>query len=487
MTKERENKLFPIFLKLENFRLLIVGGGKVALEKLNAVLQNSPKTQITLVAKTVIGEIEELGRRYPNLAIWRREFVTGDLNEKDLIIVAVNNTLISSGIKREAEKRKIIANVADTPGQCDFYLGSIVQKGEMKIAISTNGKSPTIAKRMRETLDENLPGEINQSLTNLSKLREYLRGDFTQKVKELNEITSTLATPAEQKKQKKLKRRRILFSVLFAVLLLITGYLFAFAYSPESLGRFFERIDISQWKFALIGLTAEVINGALGMAYGLTTTTMLLASGIAPATALIIVHILEVFTAGTAGAIHYRIGNMNKRLLKHLLIPGIAGAVAGACLLFAFRSYVYIIRPAVSVYTLLLGVAILVKAVKKSQRLRKKIKNIYPLAFIAGFLDSIGGGGWGTIISSKLIAGGRSPRHTIGSVVLSRCLVALASSVSLLFLIGFYKWSVIFWLIIGGVAGAPAGPYITRYIPVRAASWLVGITIVALSIKQIFF
>lgn len=486
MISPTENRLFPIFLKLENFRLLIVGGGKVALEKVNAILKNSPRTKITLVGKTVISEIKELGNLYPNLNICQRGFTGDDLNEKDFIIVAVNNKELAADIKAQAEKRRIITNVADTPEQCDFYLGSIVQKGSMKIAISTNGKSPTLAKRLRETLDESIPEEIDGSINNLSKIREYLRGDFTQKVKELNEITSKLSTPEELKRRRKLKRYRIVYSILFGLLLLITGYLFAFCYSPASIGRIVEKIDISQWRYALVGLTAELINGALGMAYGLTTTTMLLASGLSPAFALIIVHLLEVFTAGTAGTIHYWLGNVNRKLLKHLLIPGILGAIAGAYLLYSFKQYLNIIKPAVSVYTLTLGIIILLKAVKKTGLRKKKVKRIYPLAFVAGLLDSIGGGGWGTIISSTLIAGGRNPRYTIGSVVLSRFFVALASSVSLLFLIGFYKWSIIFWLIAGGVAGAPVGPYITKYIPVKAATWIVGITIIALSLKQIF-
>lgn len=459
----------------------------MALEKVNSVLQNSPATQIELVGRTVTKEISELSLLYPNLKIYRRPYSPSDLDGKDFVIVAVNDIVLGSEIKCEAGKRRIITNVADTPEQCDFYLGSIVQKGNLKIAISTNGNSPILAKRMRQTLDENIPDEISIAIDNLSKIRDYLRGDFKYKVKELNKITSKLSTRDELKRNQQLNRQRLLFSILFGLLLLATGYLFAFCYPPESIGRIVERIDISQWRYALVGLTAEVINGALGMAYGLTTTTILLASGIAPGFALIIVHILEVFTAGTAGVIHYRIGNVNKKLLKNLLIPGISGAVVGACLLFLFKQYIYIIKLTVSVYTLILGIIIILKAMKRTNVWKRKVKRIYPLAFIAGFLDSIGGGGWGTIISTRLIAGGRNPRYTIGSVVLSRFFVALAGSVSMLVLIGFYGWSIIFWLIIGGMAGAPLGPYVTKYIPLKFATWLVGITIILLSIKQIFF
>jgi uncharacterized membrane protein YfcA len=284
-----------------------------------------------------------------------------------------------------------------------------------------------------------------------------------------------------------LKWRHIIYSSLLGVTLLVAGYLFAFYYSPETISGFAGKIDISQWRYSIVGFTAEVINGALGMAYGLTTTTMLLSSGIAPAFALIIVHIIEVFTAGSSGFIHYKVGNVNKKLLKHLLLPGILGAVSGAFTLYSFQQYGNIIKPAVCVYTLILGVVIILKALKKVNSKKNRIKKIFPLALLAGFLDAIGGGGWGTIVSSTLIAGGRHPRYTIGSVILSRFFVALTSSVSLLFLIGFCKWSVVFWLIAGGIAGAPIGPYITKYIPVKVAMWLVGITIIILSLKQILW
>ena len=480
-----ENKLFPVFLKLEKFRVLVVGGGKVALEKVTAILNNSPATKITLVAIDVTDEIHQLSLQHPNLTIHKRSFKVEDLGDKDFIIVAVNSRLLSLEIKQEAEKRKIITNVADTPEQCDFYLGSVVQKGNIKIAVSTNGKSPTMAKRIREAFEQNFPDEINESVENLSKFRSYLSGDFSKKITELNKVTSSLASPVEQKKRLKEKRRRVIFSVLFGLSLLVTGYLFAFYFSPDTISNIAGKIEWSQWKYALIGFIAEVINGALGMAYGLTTTTMLLASGLAPAFALIVVHILEVFTAGSTGLIHYKVGNVNKKLLKTLLIPGILGAVAGAYLLYSFRQYSNVIRPAVSVYTLILGILIVFRALGKTSS--KRIKNIYPVAAVAGFLDAIGGGGWGTIVSSTLIAGGRTPRYTIGSVILSRFFVALASSVSLLFLVGFSKWGIIGWLVAGGIVGSPLGPYITKHIPVKVAMWLVAITIIILSLKQIFF
>jgi len=484
--KTPENKLFPVFLKLEKFKVLIVGGGKAGLEKLNAILQNSPATQITLVASEVSSSITELGFKYPNLSIYPRPFHSNDLDGKNFVIVAVNDKGVSESIKQEATKRKIITNIADTPEQCDFYLGSIVQKGNVKIAVSTNGKSPTLAKRIRETLDESFPDEIDELGTNLAKVRTHLSGDFSKKVKELNKITLSLSRKEVQEKAKRLKRQRIIFSTLLGILLFAIGYLFAVYLSPKTLGGFVDQIDVSQWKYALVGFLAEVINGTLGMAYGVTTTTLLMASGVAPAFTIIIVHILEVFTAGSTGFIHYKMGNVNKKLFRNLLIPGILGAFIGAYLLYSIKSYGYIIKPAVSVYTLALGLLILYKAVRKIKTVGK-IKRFFPLGVIAGFLDALGGGGWATIVSSTLIAGGRNPRYTIGSVILTRFFVALVSSLSLIFLVGFSKWSIVLWLAAGGLMGSPIGPYLTKRIPIKTTMILVAFTVIILSLKQIFF
>lgn len=234
-----------------------------------------------------------------------------------------------------------------------------------------------------------------------------------------------------------------------------------------------------------IGFVAEIINGAIGMAYGVTTTTLLLASGIAPTFTVIIMHILEVFTAGATGLMHYKMGNVNKKLFRALLLPGIGGAIIGACVLFVLKDYVHLIKPIISTYILLLGVVILYRAFKKIKA-GKKIKLLYPLGLIAGFLDSIGGGGWSTIVSSTLIAGGRNARYTIGSVILSRFFVALVSAITLITLIGFTNWYVVAWLVVGGLAGSPIGPYLAKKLPVKLTMVLVAIAIICISLRQIF-
>ncbi|HXD94089.1 MAG TPA: bifunctional precorrin-2 dehydrogenase/sirohydrochlorin ferrochelatase, partial [Bacteroidia bacterium] len=242
MTIITENNLYPVFLKLENFKLLIVGGGKVALEKINSVLKNSPKTEIKLVSISVVDEIKQFAKNFSSLNIIERPFQESDLNNTDFVIVAVNDKEISASIKKLAAERKIITNVADTPEQCDFYLGSIVQKGDVKIAISTNGKSPTLAKRLRETFDEAIPYEINDSISNLVKIRKNLNGDFKKKVKQLNEITSVLSERKPKERKKSISTKRIIVYSLTAPALLIVGYLLSMYLPPSVIGGYATQI-----------------------------------------------------------------------------------------------------------------------------------------------------------------------------------------------------------------------------------------------------
>lgn len=186
------NNLFPIFLKLENLHLLIVGGGYVGMEKLEAVISNSPATAITLVATQISDAIKELATLHPNIVLVEKPYDINDIDGNDIVIAAINDPVISKQIVIDAKSKKVLVNAADKPELCDFYLSAVVKKGNLKIAISTNGKSPTIAKRVKEVLNETLPDEIDDLLDNMQSIRNKMSGDFTEKVKQLNELTKKL-------------------------------------------------------------------------------------------------------------------------------------------------------------------------------------------------------------------------------------------------------------------------------------------------------
>ena len=192
------NTLYPIFLNTANIRILLVGGGHTAKEKLHFLLKNSPDAQITLVAKAVIADIlpdENLAKNF--VTILQREFEPADLHGIHIVIAATDNPVLHQEIYQLCKTKNILINVADTPALCDFYLGSIVTKGDIKIAISTNGKSPTLAKRLREFFEDILPDEIATLADNLNSYRNEIKGDLQDKIRKLNELTRSFLKPKE--------------------------------------------------------------------------------------------------------------------------------------------------------------------------------------------------------------------------------------------------------------------------------------------------
>ncbi len=236
--------------------------------------------------------------------------------------------------------------------------------------------------------------------------------------------------------------------------------------------------------FLMAGFIAQMIDGALGMAYGVSASTVLIGVGVSPAAASASIHTSEIFTSGVSGLMHLKFQNVNKKLFRTLLIPGVIGAAAGALVISLLEPYNWIIKPMVSTYLLYLGVIIIRKALKK-RKTKIKSRHIPKLASFGGFMDSVGGGGWGPIVSSTLIAGGRHPRYTIGSVNLTEFFVALASSLTFLLVIGINHWNIIAGLIVGGVIAAPIAAYLSKRLPMKAMMIVVGMLVIAISLRTI--
>jgi len=234
--------------------------------------------------------------------------------------------------------------------------------------------------------------------------------------------------------------------------------------------------------YIIVGFIAQIIDGALGMAYGVTSTTFLLSMGIPPVAASASVHSAEVFTSGISGLAHLKFGNVDKKLFKKLLIPGIIGGILGAYILTVVPGKT--IKPFVAFYLLIMGLIILRKAFKKVEQKEVKTK-LLPLGVSGGFFDAIGGGGWGPIVTSTLVARGHNPRFSIGSVNLAEFFVTVAEVATFLTIIGLVHWQIIVGLIIGGVMAAPLAAYVCKRLPSRALMIMVGLIIMALSIRTI--
>jgi uncharacterized membrane protein YfcA len=235
--------------------------------------------------------------------------------------------------------------------------------------------------------------------------------------------------------------------------------------------------------YLLVGLAAQLVDGALGMAYGVTCTSFLLSLGVTPAVSSASVHVAEMFTTGASAISHFRFKNINKKLFKSLLIPGVLGAVVGAYLLSDVIDGDFI-KPFIAFYMLVLGIIIIRKAIQKNL-VKNKTKRIGLLAASGGFLDSIGGGGWGPIVTSTLLGQGRDPRYTIGSVNAAEFAITFASGITFLIFHGVNSWQVVLGLIVGGVIAAPFGALIVGKIKRKPLMLIVGILVIGLSLRTI--
>ena len=186
------NHLYPIFLKVHELNVLLIGGGNVGTEKLEFLLKSSPNAQVTAVSREFSQPFLDLAATTDSVTLIEDVYHEKYLGGKHIVIAATDDKSVNRQIRNEAKERFLLVNVADTPELCDFYLGGIVTKGNLKIAISTNGKSPTAAKRLRQLLEDVLPEELDDLLNNLNAYRETLKGDFEYKVKAMNEITEGL-------------------------------------------------------------------------------------------------------------------------------------------------------------------------------------------------------------------------------------------------------------------------------------------------------
>jgi siroheme synthase-like protein len=500
LNRSDKNRLFPVFLKLEELEVLLVGAGKVGLEKLTAILNNAPSSSVTVVATEISEAVRKLAESYPRLKLIEKAFEPEDLDDKEIVIVAVNDKTVSNYVRVLSKQKKLLVNVADTPELCDFYLGSIVDKGNLKIAISTNGKSPTIAKRMREQLNELIPDEIEDVLQNMHTIRQDLKGDFAEKVRQLDDLTKLLSAKQakldEVPEAKGKNWTKIVLFCLFAFLFMIFGYVLL-SYLPlpsylqphkisVGIKTIPEYFNVSTFLMMLLtGFMAQMVDGSMGMGYGTISTTFLLSIGVNPAIVSSRVHTARVFSSGVSGFSHHRFGNINKKLFKTLVIPGVIGALLGATLAFYGQKYSSYVRIPLSFYTLYLGYFIMKKAFRK-QIEQYKIKNAGWLASVGGFMDAFAGGGWGSLVTGTLISKRRNPRYVIGSVCLAEFFVVFASSITFFFLLKNIFLLDVAGLIIGGLIAAPIAARLVGRIPMKTMYIAVGSLVILTSLLTLF-
>ena len=236
--------------------------------------------------------------------------------------------------------------------------------------------------------------------------------------------------------------------------------------------------------FMIVGFVAQMIDGALGMAYGVSSTTFLLSLGVSPAVASASVHSAEVATTAVSGLFHLRLGNVDRQLFLRLLVPGVIGGVVGAYILTSVPSDV--IKPIINVYLLAMGLIILRKSFSPPRQQAAMREQLVPLGLAGGFFDAIGGGGWGPIVTSTVVAAGNNPRYAVGSVNAAEFFVTVCESVTFFLTLGAMRWETVLGLLLGGVLAAPLAAYVCAKLPTRALMRLVGVLIMLLSLRTLF-
>ena len=231
--------------------------------------------------------------------------------------------------------------------------------------------------------------------------------------------------------------------------------------------------------FVLVGFAAQLVDGALGMAFGVISTTLLVSRGVDPAVASASVHAVEVFTTGASGISHTLHKNVNWRLFRRIVIPGIIGGVLGAYVLTQISAATA--RPYVLAYLTAIGLYLLWRALRHQQRHRNP-RLVEPLGLVGGFLDAAGGGGWGPVVTSNLLAQGAHPRKVIGTVNTAEFFIALTISVTFLITLSVEAFTLpMLGLLIGGIAAAPLGALVAKRLPTKPLLIMVSIVLILTS------
>jgi len=320
-------------------------------------------------------------------------------------------------------------------------------------------------------------------------IRQELKGDFTDKVKQLDDLTKVLAAKQitlEEVNQPESKRwPAIVKWCLLAFFFMLLGHgILSFVPFHKMLSSVQEipnLVDLKLFGMMLLtGFMAQMVDGSMGMGYGTISTVFLLATGVPPAIVSSRVHSARVFSSGASGYTHHRFGNINKKLFRALVVPGVIGAVIGASLAYFGQEYAQWVRIPLSFYTIYLGYYIIKKAFKKKNP-ENKVKGAGWLASVGGFMDAFAGGGWGALVTGTLLSKRKNPRYVIGSVCLAEFFVVFASSVTFFIFLKHIPILDVAGLIIGGLIAAPIAARLVGFLPMKTMFLSVGILVILTS------
>ena len=425
--------LMPLKINAHEVKWLVIGGGANAFETIGLLLSYSNKFPITVIADSIENSIKETAAKHSTIQIREKEYEIADLEGFNMVVVATGNKIVDEKTYAEAKQLNALVYVPANTHISDFVLA-----GRHEIEHTKNNNW---FQRNTDTPWKNLATKL-----------------------------------------------------IWSFVLMVVGYIII-SYLPlppwsETWREIKPFFDYRFLFFVVAGFLAQMVDGVLSMGYGVTSATCLMSFGVSPVSVSAAIHTSEIFTTGISGYSHYKFGNVNKKLFKHLVIPGVIGAVLGALMLvFLGEKYGNYLMPVIALYAGFLGLKILVKAFN-GQTKSKKIRRIGWLAGAGGFFDSFGGGGWGPIVTSSLISKGRSPKYTVGSVSLTEFFVTLSSAFTFFITVGISHWNVVLGLLIGGSIAAPIAARLAGKLPRKTMMIAVGIMVmiwcIRMFIKSVF-
>ena len=428
--------LLPLTINAAGLRWAVVGNGKQVHESVKSLLQHTPGISMIILAEYMGDALKLLVKPHAEVELLEKEYEASDLDGIDMLIIDTGNKVLDEKIQADAKERRILVYLPAQPSEGDFSLNGHVKSGN---------------------------GVQEKQVLTVGKYK--------------------LQANTEQR-WKSLASKLILAFVLMVIGHLIISYLPL--PSIKDIGKGIEPyFNYKFLFFVLAGFLAQMVDGVLSMGYGVTSATCLMSFGVSPVAMSAAIHTSEIFTTGISGYSHYKFGNVNKKLFKHLVVPGVLGAVLGAVMLiFLDEKYGKWLMPVIAVYAGFLGLKILIKAFQLQTR-TKKIKRVGWLAGVGGFLDSFGGGGWGPIVTSSLIAKGRSPKYTVGSVSLTEFFVTLSSAFTFFVTVGVSHWNIVLGLLIGGGIAAPIAARLAGKLPRKTMMIAVGIMVMIWCVRMI--
>lgn len=425
----------PVYLQSTELQWGMMGESVMLINHLKLLLHYSHQQAVRIYTPVLNEELQLRSRKHTHIRLTIKEYNATDLDGLDMLILATGNSILDQKFYLEAKQRNIMVCTPEA-AYGDFRL---IQKHQLT---NFTAEPPAI---------------------------HFPKG-------------RSISSESDQ------RWKQITSKLIWAFLFMIIGHILISYLPLPTLDETWTGIKPyfnEQFVFFIIaGFLAQMVDGVLSMGYGVTSATCLMSFGVNPVAMSAAIHTSEIFTSGISGYSHYRFGNVNRKLFRHLVIPGVIGAVLGALMLvFIGEKYSSWLTPVVALYAGFLGLKILIKAFQKN-RLTRKVTRLGWLAGTGGFLDSFGGGGWGPIVTSSLIARGRSPKYTVGSVSLTEFFVTMASAFTFFMTIGISHWNIVLGLLIGGGIAAPIAARLAGKLPRKTMMIAVGIMVMVWCVRM---